>query len=839
MDLIKLLDVSNPKKIKDTVNLLISNYEGFDDEIRTTAQQALNTATSANVTALQAQGQVEENKALVTSANQISTEAKQISEEALAMIEAADKRSEEATTLAEQAIATAESADQTSELAMNVATEAKSTVDTAVSTGVFGTFVYGTNSVALQRAYATDDLLQENTEEREYLATPKLVRDALLDYYDKTTIDELEIELQDKLDAINTDLTSAKEDIAKKFDKLPYQYIKEVYPVMPSGFGSPYPTRICQIPVSPYASYAFIVRILCNASNGFDACVSQHTVFIKKMSPNEHPQIVSLDDGYFSAPLRVVDHNNSLDLYLASTGSNYYVFELFCDPHNTKQSGGEPVFYMEQVDNIPSGALAPTRFTGSNKALISALTTTVNTLTTKIDTLDIPKALADLTEDATHRTVTDTEKNAWNSKPTLSEINEILAGYLPLTGGTVTGETTFNSYVQFKDAILASQYIKFKRELYVSDPETTSSYPYSDALKIFTAYNYGGISTTLKQGTYNPLQDNPVIAYVKPGVGIQTDLSSNYVGYADFGKNGGFVFKPSPYELGRTPSNFLYMTAYRSNTGSEPADDSGLKLFAITPSMLDSGEYPYSAITFGSRFKALSNTHTMLPYVTVDGGEMHVNGKLFVNPSASDLDDLFNEGIVVAQAKNGWSELVLGAAAGNLSNLSGDSWVIARRGASGATSGGAGDLTLEYNGSGGTGLTLYKNGNNPTWRGKKLITIEDLKRFFGRNQAPFAAWLFNGSAGGGTINLAASWENYDMLMVLLTHDNSTCAGVYFMPTWVIKYARDYQASVNNDGFLLASQGSVYWYLNRAGSGTSLQCRTENSVIKQIVGINWN
>lgn len=71
----------------------------------------------------------------------------------------------------------------------------------------------------------------------------------------------------------------------------------------------------------------------------------------------------------------------------------------------------------------------------------------------------IPDELADLTADSTHRLVTDAEKSAWNGKqdaltfdsaPTANSTNPVtsggvktaLDGYLPLTGGTLTGPLT-------------------------------------------------------------------------------------------------------------------------------------------------------------------------------------------------------------------------------------------------------------------------------------------------------------------------------------------------------------------------------------------------------------
>lgn len=172
MNLIKLLDIANPKKIKDTLNLLITTYDGFDDEIR-------NIAKAAQKDASDALDNSEEALSTVNTANANASAAKQTSEEALTMIEAADQRSEEATQTAETALDNANTATQTAELAMNLATQAKSTVDQAISTGVFGTFVHNSAGISLLHAYLTNDINQEDTETNTYVATPTLVKNAL------------------------------------------------------------------------------------------------------------------------------------------------------------------------------------------------------------------------------------------------------------------------------------------------------------------------------------------------------------------------------------------------------------------------------------------------------------------------------------------------------------------------------------------------------------------------------------------------------------------------------------------------------------------------------------
>ena len=212
MDLIKLLDVDNPKKIKDTLNVLIANYENFGDRVQAIADSAAKDSAAALDAGNEAKQIAQENTesleqsiiaqdtriteaivaqdlkldtaiaaqdAVVSQSAEASTSAKQTAEEALAMIEQADARSQEATALAEQAIAEAGEATATSELAMNVATEAKSSVDQALSTGVFGTFVHNPSGFSLLHAYMTDDINAEDTDERFHIATPKLVRDAL------------------------------------------------------------------------------------------------------------------------------------------------------------------------------------------------------------------------------------------------------------------------------------------------------------------------------------------------------------------------------------------------------------------------------------------------------------------------------------------------------------------------------------------------------------------------------------------------------------------------------------------------------------------------------------
>lgn len=181
MELIKLLDVANPKLIKDTLNRVSQDYEAFRVEIEEAANAALNTAVTANDTANAALATVTDYEAIVMESAQDSSSARLVAEEALAMITQADERSQEAALLAEQSFTEASEAVQTSELAMKVANEAKSTVDQALDIGTLGSFVHNIHGIALAHAHMTDDPNQADDEELSFLATPTLVREAIKD----------------------------------------------------------------------------------------------------------------------------------------------------------------------------------------------------------------------------------------------------------------------------------------------------------------------------------------------------------------------------------------------------------------------------------------------------------------------------------------------------------------------------------------------------------------------------------------------------------------------------------------------------------------------------------
>ncbi len=105
--------------------------------------------------------------------------------------------------------------------------------------------------------------------------------------------------------------------------------------------------------------------------------------------------------------------------------------------------------------------------------------------------------------------------------------------------------------------------------------------------------------------------------------------------------------------------------------------------------------------------------------------DVTVAGKLIVKSSGSTSGNSYNEGIRVLPASNGWSELFFSNTQAT-SSTHANGWILGKRGAAGATSGAAGDFTIECNGSGGTGLTLYANGNRPRWNDNELAYKSEL-----------------------------------------------------------------------------------------------------------------
>lgn len=146
-----------------------------------------------------------------------------------------------------------------------------------------------------------------------------------------------------------------------------------------------------------------------------------------------------------------------------------------------------------------------------------------------------------------------------------------------------------------------------------------------------------------------------------------------------------------------------------------------------------------------------------------DVKRIYIGGKLIVNPAISAGDNSYNEGIRICPASNGWSEICFAGDTATSGQTTG--WIAGMRGAKG-TYGQIGDFTIEYNGSGGSGLTLpSSNSNRPMWNGKELAFKEDLSNPEFEWDQSFSSIYANNVLplyGDGTSNIGtpgASWYN--------------------------------------------------------------------------------
>lgn len=415
MDPIKLLDVANPKKIKDTVNLLIENYENFENTVQAIADKAAEDSAAALI-AGEAAKQIAEESAealeeaiasqnttienaiaaqdvIIAQNTTTSNSAKQIAEEALVMIEQADARSEAATETAEDALDLANEAISTSELAMNVATEAKSTVDQAISTGVFGTFVHNTAGISLLHAYMTDNLNQENTDENFYMATPKLVRDAL----SNISAGNLLIGTEDNPVNLYTDTK-----------------VGQVYSV--SGW-------VWRKPNGTSSSDKFQYPFVSTATNVF---------FFTRL--NEETGIFT-NVHITSNSVGGASGNSGTIVQFDSSGSMKYYTQFSTPSFNGIGSQAKQVASVyAPTTSGTAGQILQSNGNNNEPTWIDNITIDTelsetstnpvqnNIITTKLQQIEelIPTTLSELTEDTTHRLVTDTEKATWNSKSEFS-----------------------------------------------------------------------------------------------------------------------------------------------------------------------------------------------------------------------------------------------------------------------------------------------------------------------------------------------------------------------------------------------------------------------------------
>ena len=115
------------------------------------------------------------------------------------------------------------------------------------------------------------------------------------------------------------------------------------------------------------------------------------------------------------------------------------------------KASSKPTYTASEVGAVP------TTRTVNGKALSGNITLSASDVKALPDTTTIPTALAGLTEDSTHRVVTDAEKTSWNAKSTFSGNYNDLTNKptIPSIAGLATEEYV-NNAVANKEFILNS-----------------------------------------------------------------------------------------------------------------------------------------------------------------------------------------------------------------------------------------------------------------------------------------------------------------------------------------------------------------------------------------------
>jgi hypothetical protein len=172
-----------------------------------------------------------------------------------------------------------------------------------------------------------------------------------------------------------------------------------------------------------------------------------------------------------------------------------------------------------------------------------------------------------------------------------------------------------------------------------------------------------------------------------------------------------------------------------------------------------------------------------------------IGGKLVVNAGADTSQGNCDEGIRILP-QNGWSEVFFS----NNTDITGSGgWIIARRGSAGTTSGAIGDLTIEYGSWQGTGLTLYANGNRPTWNNKELAYKSDFSSSVYDSKVTITTdKSFKSGAGYFTLN-----QNSDTDISLAL--NSSAAGNRAAETVVIAAA---EGQINSMKYAITNDGNA-------------------------------
>ena len=199
----------------------------------------------------------------------------------------------------------------------------------------------------------------------------------------------------------------------------------------------------------------------------------------------------------------------------------------------------------------------------------------------------IPDSLSDLSDDSTHRLVTDTEKTAWDAKSDFSGSYNDLTDKPTLFSGSYTDLTD-------KPTLFSGSYDDLTDKPTIPEAQVQADWGEADSTKVDYIKNKPSLATVATSGSYADLSNKPSI----PSAQIQSDWSQSDNTALDYiknkpsipaaglptGGNAGQVLcktdGSTDYAVGWTNQTQNYPSAYCTTSGSTAAKKASCTLYA-------------------------------------------------------------------------------------------------------------------------------------------------------------------------------------------------------------------------------------------------------------------
>ena len=168
---------------------------------------------------------------------------------------------------------------------------------------------------------------------------------------------------------------------------------------------------------------------------------------------------------------------------------------------------GESIIAV-QDDILDFTTFVPNNRTINGKLLTNNITLTATDVNALPDTTEIPSTLADLTDDSTHRTVTDTEKSTWNNKSSFSGSYNDLTDKptIPTLTSQLTNDSNFvsdSAYVHTDNNYTTSEKNKLAGIETGAEVNTVTSVNGKTGTVVLTATDVGALPDSTFVSTIN------------------------------------------------------------------------------------------------------------------------------------------------------------------------------------------------------------------------------------------------------------------------------------------------------------------------------------------------